>query len=123
MPRHQLASVHELARIGLFGSLPGETLAKLAERMERQDVAPGETVLRQGTPADRFFVVISGMMSIRQETRGERGTLSPGDYFGEVGLVMDVSRTATVSALTPSTVASCDRATFDEYVKPLLTGG
>ena len=120
--RHQLASVHELARVGLFSELPGETLGKLAGRMERQEIAPGQTILRQGQPADRFFVVIGGMLSVRQETRGVRGTLGPGDYFGEVALVMDVPRTATVTALTPATVASCDRSTFDEFVKPLFTG-
>jgi CRP-like cAMP-binding protein len=119
--RHQLASVHELARIGLFAELPGQTLAKLAERMERHELGPGQTALRQGEPADRFFVVISGMLTVRQDSRGERGTLNPGDYFGEVGLVMDVTRTATVTALTPATVASCDRATFDEFVRPLFS--
>jgi CRP-like cAMP-binding protein len=120
--RHQLASVTELARIGIFAELPGERLTKLAERMERDELAPGQTVLRQGEPADRFFVVISGMLSVRQEGRGERGTLGPGDYFGEVALVLDVPRTATIAALTPATVASCDRATFEEFVKPLFTG-
>jgi CRP-like cAMP-binding protein len=122
MPRHQSATVHELARVGLFADVPGETLGKLAERMERQEIPPGRTVLRQGSPADRFFVVVAGMLSVRQDARGERGTLGPGDYFGEVGLVMDVPRTATVTALTPCTIASCDRATFDEFVRPLFTG-
>jgi CRP-like cAMP-binding protein len=119
--RHQLASVHELARIGLFSELPGEALAKLAERMERQALTPGQTILRQGQPGDRFFVVLGGMLSVRQDARGVRGTLGPGDYFGEVALVMDVPRTATITALTPATVASCDRDTFEQLVKPLFT--
>jgi CRP-like cAMP-binding protein len=46
--------------------------------------------------------------------------LRPGDYFGEVALTMDVPRTATVAAITPSVVASCDRATFDELLRPLF---
>jgi ATP-binding cassette subfamily B protein len=46
--------------------------------------------------------------------------LRPGDYFGEVALALDVPRTASVRALTPSTVASCDRATFDEFIRPLF---
>jgi CRP-like cAMP-binding protein len=46
--------------------------------------------------------------------------LRPGDYFGEVALAMDVPRTASVTALTAVTVASCDRETFDEFVKPLF---
>jgi CRP-like cAMP-binding protein len=46
--------------------------------------------------------------------------LRPGEYFGEVALAMDIPRTASVRALTPGTVASCDRQTFDEYIRPLF---
>jgi ATP-binding cassette subfamily B protein len=46
--------------------------------------------------------------------------LRPGDYFGEVALAMNVPRTASVRALTPSVVASCDKATFDELLRPLF---
>jgi len=119
--RHQLASVHELAQIGLLKDLPGETLARLAERMERRQLVPGEAILRQGDQGDRFYVVLSGILNVRQESRGERGVLKPGDYFGEVALVMGVPRTATVSAMTPATIASCDRVTFVELVRPLFT--
>ena len=121
--RHQMASVHELAQIGLLNELPGQTLARLAERMERRQLAPGEAILRQGDEGDRFYVVLSGILNVRQENRGERGVLRPGDYFGEVALVVDIPRTATVSAMTPATIASCDRATFEELVRPLFTEG
>ena len=121
--RRQMASVHELAQIGLLNELPGQTLARLAERMERRQLSPGEAILRQGDEGDRFYVVLSGILNVRQENRGERGVLRPGDYFGEVALVMDIPRTATVSAMTPATIASCDRATFEELVRPLFTEG
>ena len=121
--RHQSATVHELAQIGLLAELPGEKLARLAERMERRVLAPGEAVLRQGEEGDRFYVLLAGVLNVRQASRGERGLLRPGDYFGEVALVMGVPRTATVSALTPATLASCDRKTFDEFVRPLFTEG
>ena len=120
--RHQSATAHELARIELLAGLPGETLARLGERMDRRDVAPGETVVREGEDGVRFYVVISGMLSVAQAERDERRVLRPGDSFGEVALLVGVPRTATVKAVTPATVASCDRETFDELVRPLFAG-
>jgi CRP-like cAMP-binding protein len=60
------------------------------------------------------------MLSVSQAARGAQGVLRPGDYFGEVALAMHMPRTASVRALTPATVASCDRETFDEFVRPLF---
>ena len=122
-PRAASATAHELSRVGLLATLPGETLASLAARMEREDVPAGATVVREGEPGDRFYVVLSGLMAVAQTSLGARRLLRPGDVFGEVALAMDVPRTASVHALTPSTVASCDRATFDEFVRPLYAGG
>lgn len=120
-PRFLPATVAELSRVGLLAELPGEALAQLAARMERQEVPPGAPVLREGDPGDRFYVVLGGMLAVSQEALGARRLLKPGDYFGEVALAMDVPRTASVYALTPAVVASCDRETFDELVRPLFT--
>ena len=119
-PRFTPAAVTELSRVGLLATLPGETLARLAQRMDREQVAPGTTVVREGDPGDRFYVVLAGMLSVTQASRGMQGTLRPGDHFGEVSLAVGVPRTATVRALTPATLASCDRATFDEFLRPLF---
>ena len=119
-PRHVPATVHELTRVGLLSGLPGDQLARLAERLERQDVAPGETIVREGERGDRFYVVLSGLLNVTQEELGERRLLRPGDAFGEVALAMGIPRTASVRALTPAVVASCDQATFDELLRPLF---
>lgn len=119
--RQQSATAHELARIELLAGLPGETLARLGERMTRHEVLPGHTVVAEGEAGERFYVVLSGMLAVSQNNRGERGMMKPGDYFGEVGLVMDMPRTATVRAVTPAVLASCDRKTFDELVRPVFT--
>jgi CRP-like cAMP-binding protein len=118
--RHQSATAHELARIELLAGLPGEVLGRLGERMERRTLAPGERVLGEGEDGDRFYVVLGGLLRASQDDRGGRALLRPGQYFGEVALLMDVPRTASVEAVTPATVASCDRATFDELVRPLF---
>ena len=88
--------------------------------MERREVAPGTVLVREGEPGDRFYVLFAGMLSVTQETVGSRRMLRPGDYFGEVALAMHMPRTATVSAVTPAVVASCDRETFDELLRPLF---
>jgi len=112
--------VTELARVGLFGALPGETLGKLADRMQREDVNAGTVLVREGDPGDRFYVLLSGIAGVSQESLGNRRILRSGEYFGEVALTMDVPRTATVTAMTPCVVASCDRVTFDELLRPLF---
>jgi ATP-binding cassette, subfamily B, bacterial len=119
-PRAVGATAHELSRVGLLATLSGETLAQLAQGMRREDVAAGAAVVTEGENGDRFYVVLRGLLAVSQASRGPQSVLRPGDYFGEVALTMHMPRTASVRALTPATVASCDLATFDEYVRPLF---
>jgi cAMP-dependent protein kinase regulator len=119
-PRSASATAHELARVGLLNELPGETLTKLASEMDREYVPAGEGVVLEGERGDRFYVVLAGLLSVSQDARGERRLLRPGDYFGEVALVMDVPRTASVRAVMPTTVASCGPDVFDRYIRPLF---
>jgi ATP-binding cassette subfamily B protein len=119
-PRFVPASITELQRVGLLAELPGETLVRLGQRMRREDVPAGSAVIEEGDDGDRFYVVLSGMFAVSQQALGPRRVLRPGDYFGEVALAMEVPRTASVRALTPSRVASCDRETFDEFIGPLF---
>jgi ATP-binding cassette, subfamily B, bacterial len=119
-PRAAGATAHELSRVGLLATLPGETLAKLAQGMQREDVAAGAAVVSEGEEDERFYVVLRGMFAVSQRSRGAQTVLRPGDYFGEVAAAMHIPRTASVHALTPATVASCDRETFDLYIRPLF---
>jgi CRP/FNR family cyclic AMP-dependent transcriptional regulator len=118
-PRHVPASVTELQRVGLFGSLPGETIAKLAEQMAREEVPAGRPIVTEGERTDRFYVLLSGLAVVTQADRGARSVIRPGETFGEVAPLMRMERTATVVAMTTCVVASCDRETFDELLRPL----
>ena len=120
-PRASSATVHELSRVGLLASLPGEVLGKLAARMERQELPAGRGVVEEGETGSRFYVVLSGMLAVSQADLGARRVLRPGDYFGEVAPAMGVPRTASVRALTAVTLASCDQAAFDELIRPLFS--
>ena len=120
-PRHVPATVTELTRCTLLAELPGEKLNELAKRMTREDVAAGAAPVVEGEYGDRFYVVLSGVLAVsRYGGRGAAGVLHPGAYFGEVSLAMGVPRTASVRAMTPCVVASCDKETFDELIRPLF---
>jgi ATP-binding cassette, subfamily B, bacterial len=120
LPRFVPAGIAELQRVGLLAELPGEQLQRLAREMRREEIPAGGAVIEEGEDGDRFYVVLSGMFTVSQASLGPRSVLRPGDYFGEVALAMDIPRTASVRALTQATVASCDRKTFEELVKPLF---
>jgi CRP-like cAMP-binding protein len=89
--------------------------------MRREEIPAGAPVMREGETGHRFYVLLAGVLAVSQDDLGPRRVLRPGDYFGEVALALDVPRTASIRALTPATVASCDRATFDEFVRPLFS--
>jgi len=105
--------------VGLFGSLPGETIAKLAQRMVREEMPAGRAIVTEGEHTDRFYVLLSGLAAVTQDGRGARAVLRPGEAFGEVAPLMRMERTATVTAMTTCVVASCDRETFDELLRAL----
>ena len=119
-PKFVPASVAELSRVGLLAELPGERLRELATRMEREEVPAGRSVVREGEEGDRFYIVLSGLLAVSSDAFGARRLLRPGSYFGEVALAIDVPRTESVTAMTRSTVASCDRKAFEEFVLPLF---
>lgn len=120
-PRFATATVTELSRVGLLQEIPGELLTKLAHQMKREEIAGGSPIVLEGEEGEHFYVILRGMLAVsNQGGLGPRRILRPGDYFGEVALAMEIPRTASVTALTPTTLASCDKATFDEFVRPLF---
>jgi ATP-binding cassette subfamily B protein len=121
VPRFATATVTELSRVGLFQELPGEVLTKLAQNMRRSDIAPGDPIVLEGDEGDDFYVILRGLVAVSHPGGlAPRRMLRPGDYFGEVALAMDIPRTASVTALVPTTVATCDKETFDEFIRPLF---
>jgi thioredoxin reductase (NADPH) len=104
-----------------FPAEPKEAAAEAASKAELLVFAPGDLVLREGDPADRFFMVIKGQAEATQ--RGPDGSqvvinrIGPGDYFGEIGLLNDAPRKATVRATTSLEVMALDRETFASLMK------
>ncbi len=83
--------------------------------------APDDIVLKAGDPADRFYMVIKGEAEATQ--RGPDGSqvvinrFGPGDYFGEIGLLNDAPRKATVRAKTSLELMALDRETFAKLLR------
>jgi CRP-like cAMP-binding protein len=89
-----------LARVPLFSGLKRRELEQIARSMKERLVAPGEALAVEGTKGAGFFVIESGT-AIVSIGGADRRTLGPGDSFGEIALITDSDRTATVSAETP----------------------
>jgi thioredoxin reductase (NADPH) len=104
-----------------FPSEPREIVAQTASRAELVVFAPGDVVLREGDTADRFYMVIKGEAEAsHREPDGSEvviGRFGPGDYFGEMGLLNDAPRQATIRARTSLELMALDRETFATLMK------
>jgi MFS family permease len=100
-----------LAAVPLFEPLPPTSLEKLARSAERQQVNPGTAILEEGDCGDTFHVVVDGALRV-QAGGSDLGELGAGDFFGEIALLRDVPRTATVTALTETTLLAVQRTDF-----------
>jgi hypothetical protein len=100
-----------LSSIPIFRPLPPATLEQLASAAAPVHVAPGDAVVTQGEHGDRFYVVVSGELDV--DVDGAPGTpLHAGDSFGEIALLRDAPRSATVRARTDSDLLTLDREEF-----------
>ncbi|MEA2662927.1 MAG: thioredoxin reductase [Chloroflexota bacterium] len=103
-----------------FPDAPSETLEREVERMKLRRFLAGQTIIREGDPAESFFVLTRGAASVRQTgPDGEReiSTLKPGDFFGEIGLLGGTVRNATVRATAPTEVLELDAEGFRDLVE------
>ncbi|PYU11197.1 MAG: cyclic nucleotide-binding protein [Acidobacteria bacterium] len=93
---------NHLRGVPMFANLSAEFIAHIKESVELQRFAPGQTIVRQGEPADSFYLVRIGFVKVSENYPGGEvvlAYLSRGDYFGEIGLLSGGVRTATCTAL------------------------
>jgi len=103
--------VELLAGIPIFAPLSESQLEQLASALDRVVITPEETVFVQGDQGDGFYVIEEGEVAILIDGRLVRA-LGPGESFGEIALLRDVPRTATVSARTRVALQRLDRLEF-----------
>lgn len=98
-----------------FPRLSQQELATATKHLQAVSVIPGDVVVREGEPADRFYIITKGRVEV---LRGDRTVafLGPGEYFGEIGLLGGEPRIATVRAIEPSELLALDRGAFASVI-------
>jgi CRP-like cAMP-binding protein len=108
VPEHEFAV---LSSVDLFAPLPVTTLEKLASRLHPAVAGAGTTIVKQGDHGDRFYLVEKGEVDVVHDGRPV-ATLQPGQFFGEIALLQDVPRVASVTARTDVSLLVLEREEF-----------
>jgi cAMP-dependent protein kinase regulator len=105
----------ELQELPCFSHLAPDQLKELLDEGEWVNIGPGTTIVEQGDLGDTFYVIGSGQVEVIRDGSALR-RMGPGTFFGELALLLDSPRTATVRAVTPVRVFRLDRAGFDRLI-------
>ena len=97
------AKIELLKRVPLFAQCSRAELAQIALLSTELNLPAGRTLMKEGEPGKEFIVLAEGRAEVRRKGRRIR-ELSDGDFLGEISLVAEIPRTATVTALTPLTI-------------------
>lgn len=93
-----------LASTKLLSSLDRKTIKRLADQGKHRSYAAGETIIREGAPASALYIILSGKVRFEVAEGGPApvATAGPGDFFGELALIEEHPRSATVIADEPT---------------------
>jgi len=105
-----------LRGISIFSPLSPVKIESLAGSLTTETASAGTAVVREGDVSDRFLVIVSGRVEVTQDGEHVRFE-GPGEFFGEIGLLRDVPRTATVTAIEDTTLYSLAREDFLDAVR------
>ena len=117
--RTALGERERLQGLPVFAGMGSRQLDLLAVKLQVREVDAGETLVRQGDPGDTFFIVREGELEVLVSGNGARrraNVLKQGDFFGEVALLYNVPRTATVRARSKASVWQLGRQDFRDLV-------
>ena len=111
LPEYQPAHLELLRSLALFAPLAPPVQESLARKLEAVSYRAGATIIAEGESSDRFYVIVSGTVDVTQGDRLLR-IEGPGDFFGEIGLLRDVPRTASIGALEDTELLALERDDF-----------
>jgi ATP-binding cassette subfamily B protein len=107
----------------VFRELPQQQVETVTTQMDTVQARPGDVIVRQGAPADKFFIIADGEVEVLREDNGQTRTvahLGKGQFFGEMAVLRDMPRTATVRAVQQTTLLAMDRDAFRGLVAQSL---
>ncbi|HEY7933110.1 MAG TPA: cyclic nucleotide-binding domain-containing protein [Solirubrobacteraceae bacterium] len=107
----------------VFSELPTQRIDSIASELQTVTVEEGEVIVRQGGPADKFFIIVAGAVDVEQQddTGSKKVTaLGRGHFFGEVAIMRGTPRAATVRATEPTTLIAMDRDIFRDLIAQSL---
>ncbi|XP_023302539.1 cAMP-dependent protein kinase type I regulatory subunit isoform X2 [Lucilia cuprina] len=113
-----------LSRVSILESLDKWERLTVADALELVNFEDGETIVKQGEPGDDFYIIVEGCAVVLQrraeqgDEPAEVGRLGTSDYFGEIALLLDRPRAATVVARGPLKCVKLDRARFERVLGP-----
>ncbi len=109
-----IAAAEALAATPLFSGLSQEALESLVAELTLVQLAPAEVLFHEGDPGDALYVIVEGEVAVQAEgpPRVEMARLGPGAFIGEVALMTDQPRSATISAIGDAELLRIDRATL-----------
>ena len=113
------AEFHRERSYSVITNLPAQAADKIVATLQTTEVTAGETVSRQGAPADKFFIVVEGEVDVVRNEDGRDQTvasLKAGQLYGEVAIMRDAPRTASVRARTDAKLLALSRDAFRDLV-------
>jgi CRP-like cAMP-binding protein len=112
------AKIDLLKKVPLFAHCSKNELGNVALLADEIDMPEGKVLTTEGDPGREFFVLIEGTADVRRKGR-RVNTMGPGDFFGEIALVSNRPRTATVTATSPARLLVVTDRAFRELMRKL----
>ena len=97
------AKIDLIGKVPLFAGCSKKELGEIASLADELDLREGRTIIREGERGREFFVIVDGTVSVTRKGR-KVASLAGGDFVGEIALISDVPRTATVVTTSPARV-------------------
>jgi CRP-like cAMP-binding protein len=127
---NRMKALKKAGRLGVYSPLEDEAFAEMRAYMVERDWEPDQVIVRQGDPGDTFYVITEGEVVVERADAGVNGgqprvlaRLGPGDYFGEMALLSDEPRNATITTMTQATTLSLTRDAFERLLEQSRPAG